>query len=291
MGIKVIAQVIEGRRRDLGGFEVNRVLPAGRVRQMVGPFIFFDHLGPANFGAGQGIDVRPHPHIGLSTVTYLFAGEIVHRDSLGYVQAIRPGDVNWMTAGRGIVHSERSGAEQRARAEVLHGIQSWVALPRNHEETEPAFDHHPANSLPVVEMGGVRMTIIAGQAFGVCSPVETFSETLYVDVRLSADAVVDVDADHEERAVYVVRGFVEMAGERYQAGQMIVLRPDSAVSVQASDDAHIMLVGGARMEASRQIWWNFVASSKARIEQAKRDWREGHFDPVPGETEFIPLPD
>ena len=285
-----VALVIEPRARDLGGFSVRRILPVAR-RRMVGPFVFFDHMGPAAFPAGEGIDVRPHPHIGLATVTYLFEGEILHRDSLGIVQPIRPGAVNWMTAGRGIVHSERSGPEERARDARLHGIQSWVALPRGDEETAPAFHHHPAETLPVVERDGAHMTLIAGTAYGANSPVATFSPTFYLDAVLEAGAAIDLPAEHEERAVYVVEGGVTLAGEDLAAGRMAVLAPGGAPRITAKEASRLMLLGGAPMDGRRTIWWNFVSSSKDRIEQAKADWTAGRFPEVPGETEFIPLPE
>jgi redox-sensitive bicupin YhaK (pirin superfamily) len=282
--------VIEPRARDLGGFEVRRVLPfAGR--RMVGPFIFFDEMGPAAFAAGTGIDVRPHPHIGLATVTYLFEGEILHRDSLGFVQAIRPGAVNWMTAGKGIVHSERTGPEERMRQTRLHGIQSWVALPQAHEETEPAFHHHPADTLPEIAQDGAAMRLIAGAAYGRESPVQTFSEMFYLDARLRAGAALALPEEHAERAVYIVEGAVAIAGETYKAGRMVVFKDETPARVEAKADTRLMLLGGAAMDGPRHIWWNLVSSSKERIEQAKKDWQDKRFAPVPGETERIPLPE
>jgi redox-sensitive bicupin YhaK (pirin superfamily) len=285
-----IELVIEPRSRDLGGFEVGRVLPVAG-RRTVGPFIFFDEMGPAAFAPGRGIDVRPHPHIGLATVTYLFEGEIHHRDSLGYHQPIHPGDVNWMTAGRGIVHSERTGPEERARAGRLHGIQSWVALPKAAEETEPAFHHHPGDSLPLVERDGVRMRLIAGAAYGARSPVAVFSDMFYLDAAVPGGAALDLSDEYAERAVYIVSGTIEVAGESHGRGRMLVFAPEVQVTVRAVEPARLMLLGGAAMDGPRHIWWNFVSSSKDRIEQAKAEWKAGGFPPVPGETEFIPLPE
>jgi len=285
-----IERVIEPRPRDLGGFEVRRVLPAGG-RQMVGPFIFFDHMGPAEFAPGGGIDVRPHPHVCLATVTYLFTGEIVHRDSLGFVQPIRPGDVNWMTAGRGIVHSERTDPELRKTGTRIHGIQSWVALPKSAEESEPAFFHHPAATLPTIEREGVRMRVIAGTAFGQRSPVAVFSETLYVDVALTKGGQLEVPDEHRERAIYVAEGRIAFDGAEFDGGRMIVLDEGATAAIRAAADSRLLLVGGAPMDGPRYIWWNFVASSRERIDRARDDWAAQRFAKVPGETEFIPLPD
>jgi len=285
-----IERVIEPRPRDLGGFEVRRVLPAGG-RQMVGPFIFFDHMGPAEFAPGGGIDVRPHPHVCLATVTYLFTGEIVHRDSLGFVQPIRPGDVNWMTAGRGIVHSERTDPELRKTGTRIHGIQSWVALPKSAEESDPAFFHHPAASLPTIEREGVRMRVIAGTAFGQRSPVAVFSETLYVDVALTKGGQLEVPDEHRERAIYVAEGRIAFDGAEFDGGRMIVLDEGATAAIRAAADSRLLLVGGAPMDGPRYIWWNFVASSRERIDRARDDWAAQRFAKVPGETEFIPLPD
>jgi redox-sensitive bicupin YhaK (pirin superfamily) len=286
--VATLDTVIVPRTRDLGGFEVRRVLPSAR-RRMVGPFIFFDQMGPATFAAGQGLDVRPHPHIGLATVTYLFAGEIVHRDSLGNVLPIRPGAVNWMTAGRGIAHSERSAPEQRRAGGPLFGIQSWVALPRHHEEAAPAFAHHGADSLPLVEGDGKTVRLIAGVLYGARSPVETLSPMFYADVRLAPGARLPLPPDYDERAAYLVEGATEVAGERFAPGQLLVFRPGETVILTAVERARLLLLGGEPMDAPRHIWWNFVSSSPERIEQAKLDWKEGRFAPVVGETEFIPL--
>ena len=285
-----IAQVVSARVRDLGGFEVRRVLPWGGGR-MVGPFIFLDQLGPVAFAPGQGIDVRPHPHIGLATVTYLFEGELVHRDSLGVVQTIQPGDVNWMTAGRGIVHSERTGPEVRASGQRMHGLQSWVALPREYEEAEPAFDHTPAANLPAQDRDGVRLRVIAGRAFGLASPVRVFSGMFYADAALSAGAALDIPDEYAERAAYVLQGTVAADGQDFGAGTLLIFSAGSKVQLVAKGTSRIAVLGGAPLEGARHIWWNFVSSSKERIEQAGRQWADGKFPPVPGETEFIPLPE
>ncbi len=285
-----IETVIIPRARDLGGFEVRRALPSAE-RQMVGPFIFFDQAGPAEFLTGQGIDVRPHPHIGLATVTYLYEGEIFHRDNLGTQLPIRPGDVNWMTAGRGIVHSERTAPELRAAGSKLFGIQSWVALPKSHEDGAPAFEHVGKADLPTVEGEGKRVRVIAGRAFGASSPVKAAWETLYADVILSAGAKLPIAADHEERAIYTLSGTVSIAGDRFPPGQLLVFRPGDAITVTAEEDARLMLLGGDSMDGPRHIWWNFVHSDLDRIEAAKAEWAAGKFHKVPDdEVEFIPLP-
>jgi len=283
--------VIAPRTRDLGGFSVRRLLPAGRQR-MVGPFVFFDHMGPADFAPGGGIDVRPHPHINLATVTYLFEGEIFHRDSLGSAQAIRPGAINWMTAGRGIVHSERTPPEVRASSHRLHGLQIWVALPRAAEEVEPSFHHHPADSLPVVTEEGMRARVLVGSAFGVTAPVATASPLGYAELALAAGAAAPLALDMPERALYLVEGAIELSGTRFEAGQMVVLAPGDRELRAASAPARLVLFGGEPLDGPRHIEWNFVSSSQERIEEAKRDWREGRFPLVPGdEIERIPLPD
>ena len=287
--MSAIAQVVESRKRDLGGFEVRRILPYGGGR-MVGPFIFLDHMGPVTFTAGQGIDVRPHPHVCLATVTYLFDGEIEHRDSLGVVQTIRPGKVNWMTAGNGIVHSERTGAALRASGHKLHGLQSWVALPQSAEEVDPSFHHFAASQLPSRDSGGVRMRLIAGAAFGLRSPVQVFSRMFYVDASMQADATLDLPAEHAQRAAYIVEGRIEVEGRTYHDGTLLVFVEGEEVKLRATSASRIALLGGAALEGERHIWWNFVASSQERIERAKRQWADGKFPPVPGETEFIPLP-
>jgi redox-sensitive bicupin YhaK (pirin superfamily) len=282
--------VIEPRPRDIGGFEVRRLLPVAQ-RRSVGPFVFFDQMGPATFAADHGVDVRPHPHIGLATVTYLFQGEILHRDTLGSVQVIRPGDVNWMTAGSGIAHSERTPPGTRSTGGPLFGIQSWIALPKAHEEADPAFFHHPARTLPKIDGAGKAVTIIAGTAFGQRAPVATFSETLYCDVMLQAGARIEVPIEHEERAIQPVSGRISVSGHEVGSGSMLVLRANEPVVIEALEDARLMLLGGERMDGPRNIWWNFVSSSQDRIEQAKADWQAGRFGQVPAETEFIPLPE
>jgi redox-sensitive bicupin YhaK (pirin superfamily) len=284
--------VIVPRTRDLGdGFEVRRALPHGK-RQMVGPFIFFDHFGPAEFRAGQGIDVRPHPHIGLATVTFLFDGEIMHRDSLGTAAAIRPGEVNWMTAGRGIVHSERTAPDHRKGGEPIHGLQCWVAMPAAQEESAPGFSHHDSAALPLVSDAGKTVRVVAGGVYGERSPVPTLTDTLFADVTLTAGAALPIDAETEERAVYLIAGEVDIAGDHFAAGKLLVFRPGDRITVTAVSDAHLVLLGGATMDGPRHIWWNFVSSRKERIEQAKADWKLARFDSVPGDdTEFIPLPE
>jgi redox-sensitive bicupin YhaK (pirin superfamily) len=282
-------QVITSRQRDLGGFVVRRVLPSDQ-RQMIGPFIFFDHLGPTQFAPGAGIDVRPHPHIALATVTYLFSGSLEHRDSLGTVRVIRPGDVNWMTAGRGIAHSERTPVEARAVGEQVHGIQSWVALPDGAEDVEPSFVHFPAASLPKKKIGGVDLSVIAGDAFGLRSPVETLWPTLYAHAHFAAGSILEVLPSHTERAVYVVDGALTVGDVQLQPGELADLEQGETVSLRANGESHAMLLGGERFSTPRLIWWNFVASSQERIDQAKTRWRQQGFAPVPGETEFIPLP-
>lgn len=279
------------RSVDLGGFSVRRALPHAR-RRMVGPFIFFDHFGPAEFRSDQGIDVRPHPHIGLATVTFLFDGEIVHRDSLGTAVAIRPGEVNWMTAGRGIVHSERTAPEHRVDGEPLHGLQCWVALPANDEETAPGFAHVGSAELPIVTDHGRTVRVVAGNLLGARSPVPTLWDTLFAEATLAAGATIPFDPTTEERALYVVDGEVEIAGDKFSPGRLLIFRPGDAITVTAVSDARVVLVGGAAMDGPRHIWWNFVSSRKDRIEQAKADWKAGRFDSVPGDDkEFIPLPE
>ncbi len=281
--------VIVPRVRDLGGFEVRRALPHGK-RQMVGPFIFFDQMGPVQFMAGRGIDVRPHPHIGLATVTYLFDGRIMHRDSEGNAQEIAPGAMNLMTAGCGIAHSERTPDVARQTGQTMLGIQSWIALPVAQEEIAPSFQHFDADALPVVAEFGVTARIIAGSAFGVRSPVEGLSEWFYAEVMLDPEAAAPLDADYEERAIYVVDGEIEIAGDRFEGPRLLIFRPGDRITVRAVGGSRMMFLGGAALEGPRYIWWNFVSSRKERIEQAKEDWRTSRFKPVPGETEFIPLP-
>ena len=286
----MIELVIPARRKDLGGFEVGRVLPFPQ-RRMVGPFIFLDHMGPTDFAAGHGIDVRAHPHIGLATVTYLFEGEILHRDSLGSSQAIRPGEVNWMTAGRGIVHSERTDAAVRSTASQMHGMQSWVALPLEAEETDPSFSHYAAADLPKFEMEGVRGALIAGTAYGLKSRVVTFSPMFYVHLELAPGARIDLPDEHEERAAYVVSGHVESGGVDYESGHLLVFGREPARIAAVAGAARVMLLGGASV-GTRHIWWNLVSSSLERMEAAKADWRAGRMKLPPGDDrEFIPLPE
>jgi len=294
----MIARRIEGRSRDLGGFEVRRVLPAPRQR-MVGPFIFFDQMGPAQFAPGSGIDVRPHPHIGLATVTYLFEGALRHQDSLGVDAVIRPGDVNWMTAGNGVVHSERTPDPERGDGHALYGIQTWVALPEGQEDMAPAFHHHPAAELPDFEHDGARFRLILGTAWGHEAPVEVFSPAFYLHGSLPAGFATRLDIEHEERAVYLVSGEATLDGEALQPGEMAVLAPGGTPVLAAAADSVVMLCGGAPL-GERQIFWNFVASDADRLTQARADWSkaaaagfpaDGRFTLPAGETGHIPLPE
>ena len=279
------------RTRDLGGgFEVRRALPAARKRA-VGPFVFFDQMGPVALAPGKGLDVRPHPHIGLATVTYLFEGEILHRDSLGTVQPIRPGDVNWMTAGRGIVHSERTPPELRAGGSRLAGIQLWVGLPASEEETSPRFEHTAAARLPLLEEREVRIRLILGEWHGARSPVATLSPMLYADATLDAGATLELEAAYADRAAYIIDGQVEHDRETYDAGRMLVFSSGAAARISARSAARLLILGGEPLEGERHLWWNFVSSRKERIAQAAADWKARRFAPIPGETEFIPLPD
>lgn len=279
---------IQPKTRDLGEFSVRRALP-DRRRQRVGPFIFFDHMGPATFPPGAGVNVRSHPHIGLATITYLFDGEILHRDSLGYVQPIRPGAVNWMTAGKGIVHSEKVTEEVLASGQFLHGIQTWVALPADREDIEPRFEHYAADRIPRLERDGAEITVIIGEAWGHSSPVRTESETLYLEARLSPGASIRLP-EVEELGIYVVEGTVRVGDEDVAAGTLAVAARNSAVELSAEAAAHVMICGGASLDGERFIEWNFVSSSAEKIERAKQDWVEKRFDEVPGEEDFIPLP-
>jgi hypothetical protein len=282
--------VIVPRTRDLGdGFQVRRALPHGR-RQMVGPFIFFDHFGPVQFLAGHGMDVRPHPHIGLATVTYLFDGRIMHRDSEGNAQQIEPGAMNLMTAGRGIAHSERTPDLDRQSGQTMLGLQSWIALPAGSEEIAPSFQHFAAATLPIVTGSGFTARIIAGQAFGASSPVTMVSPWFYAEVAVEAGISVPLDADHEERAIYLVEGEVAIAGDQFAAPQLLIFRPGDRITITARQKTRMMFLGGDALEGPRHIWWNFVSSSRERIEQAKADWKTGRFAKVPDETDFIPLP-
>ena len=275
--------------KDLGDFVVRRTLP-GTDRQRIGPFIFFDHMGPADFKPGSGVNVRPHPHIGLATITYLFAGKIMHRDSLGHAQAIERGAINWMTAGRGIVHSERSPEDLKQSGSHLHGIQAWVALPVEVEETEPRFEHYPAEDVPEVNLDGANLRVIVGQAYGAASPVRVSSETLYVEANLDAGADLLLPAGIDELAVYVVNGDIDVGDCPVTAGRMAVIEAGSDAVARARTTTKLMLLGGATLPGQRFLWWNFVSSSKERMEQAKKDWREQRFGEIPGETELMPLP-
>ena len=286
----MIDLVFDARRKDLGGFEVGRILPFAQHR-MVGPFIFLDHMGPAMFEPGMGIDVRPHPHIGLSTVTYLFDGEIMHRDNLGFTQAIRPGEVNWMTAGSGIVHSERTDPAIRIHGGAMHGMQAWVALPDEAQEIDPAFFHHPESDLPTYREGGLWARLIAGAAFGVEAKVKTHSPMFYLHWELEAGARAAPPGGYPEVAIYVARGEVELDGQRLRQGQMAVLTLGSRPTVTAITPATVMVLGGEPV-GERLIWWNLVSSTQERIEQAKADWKAGRMPLPPGDkVEFIPLPE
>lgn len=297
VGIDAIETLIVPRSRDLGDFEVRRALPAPK-RQMVGPFIFFDQAGPAEFLTGRGVDVRPHPHIGLGTVTYLFRGDFHHRDSTGADQVIRPGELNWMVAGRGVTHSERTSAEARTGPSSLFGIQTWLALPDAHEDAPPAFEHHAQAALPMIEDDGVSVRLILGSAYGKVAPATMFSETFYADVALEPGRRLPMPDDHEDRGLYVVEGSITVAGQMFEAGRMMVFRPGDRITVAAGDrGARLMILGGATFPGPRFIWWNFVASSRERIEAAKAEWRaerwgSGRFDlPADDRAEYIPLPD
>ncbi|MEO1686382.1 MAG: pirin family protein [Pseudomonadota bacterium] len=288
--VNAVETLIVPRAVDLGEMTVRRALPSVK-RQMVGPFIFFDQMGPAEFLTNEGIDVRPHPHINLATLTYLFEGQILHRDSLGTEIAIEPGAVNWMSAGRGIVHSERTSEHRKASGQKLFGLQTWMALPLDQEESAPAFAHHGAADLPIVDADGITARLIAGEAFGARSPLVSASETLYADVQLAAGTSAPIDPIAEERALYTISGTVEIAGDAFEPGQLLILAPGDQITVTARSAARFMLFGGAPMEGPRYIWWNFVSSRPERIEQAKEEWARGRFETVPGDEEdFIPLP-
>ncbi|MFO1242207.1 MAG: pirin family protein [Rickettsiales bacterium] len=287
----IIEQIIEPRERDLGGFTVARILPYVK-RRMVGPFIFLDHMGPASFEVGHGIDVRPHPHIGLATVTYLFKGNILHRDTLGSVQEIQPGAVNWMTAGRGIAHSERTSQQERTHAHRVEGLQSWVALPKEYEETAPEFFHHTAASLPEIMLKGVKLRLIAGSAYGETAPVKIYSPLFYAEAFIEAGSTLALPDNYTERAVYVVQGEVKIGDTVIAPRTMPVLLPGGSVRIEARTPAHVMLLGGDTFPEKRFIWWNFVSSSEERIEHAKEDWKKGVFGTIQGDDkEFIPLPE
>ncbi len=297
ISMDAIETLIIPRARDLGGFEVRRALPAPK-RQMVGPFIFFDQAGPAEFLTGQGIDVRPHPHIGLGTVTYLYRGDFHHRDSIGSDQLVLPGALNWMVAGRGVTHSERSSATARQGPHSLYGIQSWIALPEDQEDIDPTFEHHGKEALPEIEADGVTARLILGTAYGESAPATLYSETFYLDVTLAAGARFPLPDDHEDRGLYITEGDVSVAGQEFEAGRMMVFRPGDKITVQAGPQgARLMALGGATLNGPRYIWWNFVASHRDKIEAAKEEWRaaqwgRGIFDLPSGDRdEFIPLPD
>jgi redox-sensitive bicupin YhaK (pirin superfamily) len=290
-GSSALEAVLRGHTRDVDGFSVSRILPA-LARKHLGPFCFFDHLGPSELPPGRGLDVRPHPHIGLATVTYVIAGEIVHRDSLGFEQVIRPGAVNWMTAGRGITHSERTSSELRRSGSTLHVAQLWVALPLAHEEMPPEFHHHPASTLPEVNVDGVKVRVLAGSAYGETSPVRIFSPLFYAEADIAAGASLRLPEGHAERGVYVLTGRLTHAGQPIEERDLAFFRPGNAPSVVAEVASRVLLLGGAPVDGVRHIEWNFVSSSLARIEQAKRDWQAGLFPKVKGdELEFIPLPE
>lgn len=297
VGVDSIETLIIPRSRDLGGFEVRRALPAPK-RQMVGPFIFFDQAGPAEFLTGQGIDIRPHPHIGLGTVTYLYRGDFHHRDSIGTDQVIRPGALNWMVAGRGVTHSERTSAEGRNGPHSLYGIQTWVALPEAQEDMAPIFEHHGKAALPIIKGDGIDARLILGNAYGERAPATVYSDTFYADVKLAPRTLFPMPDDHEDRGIYITEGSVSIAGQDFESGRMMVFRPGDKISVAAGErGARLMILGGATLNGRRYVWWNFVASSQERIDEAKNQWRaqewgKGLFDlPDSDRSEHIPLPD
>ena len=285
-----LTSIVKPRERDLGSFSVRRLLPGFPTRH-VGPFVFVDHMGPLALPPGEGVDVRPHPHIGLATVTWLWEGALMHRDSLGSVQRIAPGEVNWMTAGRGIVHSERSAADDRARGVRLHGMQTWVALPVGLEEADPAFVHVEATALPTFRHDDADVTVIAGHAFGRRAPTPVVSDTLYASATFASAGKLALPAEHEERSVYAVDADLAVDGEPLPRHHLGVIEAGRTATITARGAARAMLIGGARLDGERFLWWNFVASTRERIERAKDDWRERRYAPVPGETEFIPLPE
>jgi redox-sensitive bicupin YhaK (pirin superfamily) len=285
-----MTRLVAPRVHDIGGFEVRRAVPSIQARS-VGPFVFVDHMGPATFAPGHGIDVRPHPHIGLATVTFLWQGRLRHRDTLGTIRDIGPGDVNWMTAGRGIAHSERTPPDARQSGQPVHGMQTWVALPKSAEEIAPAFHHHPAATVPRIERPGLLLQVVAGRAFGEESPVAVFSDTLYVAIDLEPGAELELDAAHRERALYLLEGEAQLDGADLPAMHLLVLDGGVRHRLRAKTAVKAMLLGGEPLDGPRHMWWNFVSSSKERIEQAKHDWVLGNFGDVPGETEFIPLPE
>lgn len=284
-----IKMLLEPAERDLGGFSVRRFLP-GKQLANIGPFIFFDHLGPASFSPGKGIDVRPHPHIGLATVTYVFSGEIIHRDSLGHVQPIRPNEINWMTAGRGIVHSERTAPEIRQQGHTLEALQLWLALPEEEQQTEPFFTHYDESALPIVETEKVKIRVMIGEAFGVKAAVKTHSPTLYVEIRLAPGGKITLPENIEERAVYVASGQLKVEDKSLAQHTLAVFNQTLGVELEATEKTQLVIIGGSPL-GKRTVWWNLVSSRKDLIEQAKKDWRNNKFPKVEGETEFIPLPD
>ena len=289
--VSPVAAVIDARPRHVGGFALRRLLPS-RARRSVGPFVFLDHFGPVKIAPGDGMDVPPHPHIGLATVTYLLDGEIVHRDSLGHHQPIQPGEINWMTAGRGIVHSERTSEELRRTGSSLHGLQLWVALPKANEEMEPAFEHYAANTLPETEEEGARIRVLVGKAYGTESRVQTLSPTFLIDVMLQPNCELRIPDSYEERAAYVIDGTISTSDEHAESGRMLVFAAGTQMAVRAESMVRLVLLGGGALDGPRHIWWNFVSSSEERIEQAKQDWKEKRFARIPGDdTEFAPLPD
>lgn len=285
----VVDLVVGPRFRSLEGLTVNRVWPTPR-RRLIGPFIFLDHMQPVSLPAGQGLDVPPHPHIGIATVTYLFEGELMHADSLGVRQRIRPGELNWMTAGRGITHAERTPDAERAVASWLHGTQAWVALPRMAESGDPSFEHVGADDLPLIETDGARLRLIAGQAFGAAAPVATASKLFYVDARLNAGATITLAPELGERGIYIVDGAIEIDGRVFEAGRMLALANARDCEIRATTEARLMLLGGESLDGDREIWWNFVASDRAVIDKARSDWAEQKFPKVPGDDDFMPLP-
>jgi redox-sensitive bicupin YhaK (pirin superfamily) len=291
MSDELFLQTLLPTTHDLGGFKVHRTLPH-RERTTIGPFIFFDQMGPAKLPAGEGIDVRPHPHINLATVTYLFAGAIDHRDSLGTFARIEPGAVNLMTAGRGIVHSERSPADVRAEGPTLSGIQTWLALPTAKEEMDPAFEHVAAADLPVVEGAGASARVVMGSLWGAASPVTCHSETLYADVALAAGGSIPIDASADERGLYVAEGDASLDGQALDPGKLYVVRPGVAATLRSERGGHVMLCGGAPLDGPRHVWWNFVSSRRERIREAREDWKAMRFPLVPGDSQdHIPLPE
>lgn len=284
-----IQKMIKARQHDLGGFSVRRLLPAF-VQQSIGPFIFFDHIGPVTFAPDQGPNVRPHPHIGLITVTYLFEGHLIHRDNTGAVQTISPHDVNWMVAGSGIVHSERTAPHLHKQNWSFHGIQTWLALPKAYEEATPQFLHFPQKELPFIQKEGIQIRILAGHFQDIVSPIPVFSHTLYVDAHLRQHHTLTIPNEHKERAVYLINGQASIKGEILPQETLILLKENESILLTAHTDSHLLLIGGDTLDGHRHIWWNFVASEKDKIEAAKEQWLAQSYPPIPGETEFIPLP-